>query len=323
MISPHYSKHWLDLYDGINAYIGNYNFESLFSEPIEGFWVIFIEENIWKNTNLKNEFINNSITFMNKYNIPFIRIALPYHDRLIVFTTSSKREIKDIQIQLQKHFNFKRENMFWIANFESENSWDKNGWLNIMNKSFNELENIVSKSDKKSKNFKYAISLRSKAYKKILEEIIMLRKSMVVTPSFGSIDYNIKEKSVFIIMPFGENWSDDVCKCIKEVCYKLNIIAVRADDFMSPGVVLDDIWKGINEAELIVADITVHNANVFYELGMAHTLGKDVVLIHQKDGEKVPFDINSRRYVSYGLLPSEFEKFKNDLNLVINNFFHE
>lgn len=314
MIIPHFSKYWIDLFDNVD----NANDDS---EDSDGFWVVFLRENIWQDTKFRMNFLNHLAKYMNQFRIPFIRVSSPYYDRLIVFTSCAKREIKNIQISLQQYFGFDNKNMIWKANFESTDSWDKTGWLYSMNATLVAFENCIPKNKRNTQKFKRAIFSRSETYQKILEETIMQRKSMVVQPIFGNINYDLIKNSVFIIMPFSESWSDDICKCIKEVCVKQGIIATRGDDFMTPGVILDDIWKGINESELIIADITVHNANVFYELGIAHTLGKDVILLHQKDGEKVPFDINNRRYVSYGLLPSEFEKFKKDLNLVVKNFF--
>lgn len=72
-----------------------------------------------------------------------------------------------------------------------------------------------------------------------------------------------------------------------------------------------------------IADVTTKNANVFYELGIAHTLGKDVILLHQKNSGKIPFDIITRRYLEYGMLPNEFSKFKKDLQTILKSFFTE
>lgn len=320
MIVPHDNKYWLDFYDDINA-LGITNYAGLFEENPDGFWVVFLDKNIYYDENKKNSFVEQIILFMYKYNIPFLKVSLPYYDRIIVFTSCSRNDIKETQNKIISFFNFDKSKLIWEAFFESDDSWKSDGWLSIMNKSFEKVDGIIPNELKETINYKNAIALRSKAYKKVLEEVIMNRTSMIVKPVFGNISYDIKEKSVFVIMPFGEEWSNDIYKCIKEVCNKHRIIATRADDFTSPGVILDDIWKQINSSALIVADISVHNANVFYELGIAHTIGKDVVMIHQRDGDHVPFDINSRRYVSYGLLPSEFEKFKDDLDIVLTNYF--
>ena len=54
---------------------------------------------------------------------------------------------------------------------------------------------------------------------------------------------------------------------------------------------MDVIWESINRARIVIADTTTRNPNVFYEIGICHTLGKDVILITQ-DSEDVPFDLH-------------------------------
>ncbi len=92
---------------------------------------------------------------------------------------------------------------------------------------------------------------------------------------------------------------------------------MRADDIFAPGHALEDIWRLINRAGLIIADISRHSANVFYELGVAPTLGKKVVIIRQFDGEESPFDINVWRHLDYGLKPTEVDKFQSVLRSLL------
>ena len=61
---------------------------------------------------------------------------------------------------------------------------------------------------------------------------------------------------------------------------------------------MEDIWKGINIANIIIADITNRNPNVFYELGIAHTLGKKIILLTQNIKD-IPFDLNRYRFICY------------------------
>lgn len=317
MVLPHNNRVWIDLYD-------NNKIEEIreMSNALSGFWVIFLRKNIGKNENELQAFVEEVIIVMNMYDINFAKISLPYYDRLIVFTTSSKRDINRIGIILRHNLHLKAENMIWEANFESSESWSEGGWLERLQTSFNALDSLIPDELKRTKKFEYTILQRSLVYQKMLEERVMNRQSMVVCPAFGDIGYTIKEKSVFLIMPFGEIWSDDVNNTIKTICNQEGITVQRADDmFDTKRDVIGDIWKGINEAELIITDITVKNANVFYELGIAHTLGKDIVLLHQKDGERIPFDVSTRRYIEYGLYPSDYEKFKSDLRDIVRSFF--
>ena len=61
---------------------------------------------------------------------------------------------------------------------------------------------------------------------------------------------------------------------------------------------MDRVWQGINAAEILVAELTTRNANVTYELGLAHALKKPVVLVSAKE-EDVPFDLQHIRVIYY------------------------
>lgn len=63
-------------------------------------------------------------------------------------------------------------------------------------------------------------------------------------------------------------------------------------------MIFQDIQGEIEQAEIVIADITPPNPNVFYELGYAHALGKPTILLAQRDS-KLPFDISSFRIVFY------------------------
>ena len=95
--------------------------------------------------------------------------------------------------------------------------------------------------------------------------------------------YPVNSNTAFVVIPFKEDWSDDVTDGIKEVCKAKGIEAKRADDlFDTQQTVTEDIMKGICQAELVIVDITVYNPNVFYELGVADALEKNIILLHQK-----------------------------------------
>lgn len=84
---------------------------------------------------------------------------------------------------------------------------------------------------------------------------------------------------------------------VKEAAGRAAFDCEVTGDLAAPGNIMDQVWGGIRGADVVVADITGKNANVFYEIGLAHALGKEVILISQ-DAES-PFDIRSSRRVSY------------------------
>ena len=113
-------------------------------------------------------------------------------------------------------------------------------------------------------------------------------------------------------MPFTQNWSDDIWNLvIKEAIISTGLNPIRADDLYGKDI-MEDVWSGILRSRLIIADTTGLNPNVFYELGIAHTLGKDVILLTQ-DVSDIPFDLNRYRHIIYQNNIQGGEKLKKDL----------
>jgi hypothetical protein len=102
----------------------------------------------------------------------------------------------------------------------------------------------------------------------------------------------------FVVMQFGEPYDSLYSEVIKPVAETMGLEAYRADDVYKPGIILQDIIRGILEAEVVIAEITPVNANVFYELGYAHALDKPTILLAERRSE-LPFDIRSYRCIFY------------------------
>ncbi len=102
----------------------------------------------------------------------------------------------------------------------------------------------------------------------------------------------------FVLMPFGE-WYDRYYKDVYiPATHEAGFEPVRADGLFSTGTVVEQIWEQIKRAKVLLADLSDKNANVFYELGLAHAIGKPVVLV---TGclDDVPFDLRHLRVVIY------------------------
>jgi hypothetical protein len=103
----------------------------------------------------------------------------------------------------------------------------------------------------------------------------------------------------FIVMPFSLDWSDDVHRTLSGACKATAVQPVRGDDVFTPTDILVDIWQSINGADFVIADITGRNPNVLYELGIAHTLAKPVLII-SRNAADIPIDLSTRRVILYG-----------------------
>jgi nucleoside 2-deoxyribosyltransferase len=103
----------------------------------------------------------------------------------------------------------------------------------------------------------------------------------------------------FVMMPFAGEFDDIYQFVIKPTVESEGFICRRADEIPDSGVLLDSIVRSIAQADLIIVDVSKANPNVFYELGIAHSLGKNVLIIAQSV-EDVPFDIRHNRLLVYG-----------------------
>jgi len=137
-----------------------------------------------------------------------------------------------------------------------------------------------------------------------------------INPIFGPASYSIDPRLTFVLMPFTDELTQIYSTFIKPTVEdpKFGLVCRRADDVKSNRAIIQDIWKSICEARLIVADLSGLNPNVMYELGMAHTLGKETILIYQRGGEiKFPFDLAHIRRIEYDNNAVGGQKLKNDL----------
>jgi hypothetical protein len=108
-----------------------------------------------------------------------------------------------------------------------------------------------------------------------------------------------RQATCFIVMPFSEEWSPDVHRILARACEAAGVRPVRGDDLFTPSDILEDMWQSINASDFVIADITGRNPNVFYELGIAHTLAKPVLIL-SKQAADIPIDLATRRVILYG-----------------------
>ena len=121
----------------------------------------------------------------------------------------------------------------------------------------------------------------------------------------------------FVVMQFTAPYNDLYAEVIKPVCDQMEMEAFRADDTVGPGVIIADIVKQIDEANLVIADITPTNANVFYEVGYAHARKKPTILIAEADS-KLPFDVSGLRTLFYENTISGKKKIEDGLRSYIS-----
>ncbi|NUM34450.1 MAG: hypothetical protein HUU50_07890 [Candidatus Brocadiae bacterium] len=123
----------------------------------------------------------------------------------------------------------------------------------------------------------------------------------------------------FVAMPFNPRFNH-IYNAIKNGCNACKIVAFRIDDLIGSHNITFEIMEGIQHAKYVIADITPDlsesdvkiltpdyarlcrrsNPNVMYEIGYAEGLNKEIILLANEDGrDYLPFDLKSRRYISY------------------------
>ena len=116
-----------------------------------------------------------------------------------------------------------------------------------------------------------------------------------------------EKKICFVISPIGDEGSetrersDQVLKhIISSSIELLGYTVIRADKISEPGIITTQIIEHIVDADLVIADLTEKNPNVFYELAIRHAIRKPLVQMIRK-GDVIPFDVAATRIIQFDL----------------------
>jgi hypothetical protein len=123
------------------------------------------------------------------------------------------------------------------------------------------------------------------------------------------------QSDIFMVMPFRQRFNAIYDNIIRPIVTDLNLTIKRGDDFSSiEGAIINEVWAAIYGCRLVIVETTEINANVYYELGIAHTLGKPTLLLTQtKEIDQLPFDIRHLRFIVYEDSITGGEKLEQDL----------
>lgn len=141
-------------------------------------------------------------------------------------------------------------------------------------------------------------------------------RSAVIGKIFGGGEFTPDSNLCFVLMPFAEHMTAVYHDHIRPVVASKGLSPLRADEVHGTNTITRDIWEKVNRARFIVADLTGQNPNVFYEVGLAHALGKEVILLTQSM-EDVPFDLKSLRCIVYSFTPRGMQDMERRLRATI------
>ena len=120
----------------------------------------------------------------------------------------------------------------------------------------------------------------------------------ICRPEVFAIPTTCQERGlVSLMMPFDLSF-DAVANTIKGVATQLSLTCYRVDDIWDNSTIVQDVFSLIYKSEVVICDFSERNVNVFYEAGIAHTLGRTLIPLVQ-DKRDIPFDLQQHRYISY------------------------
>ena len=125
-----------------------------------------------------------------------------------------------------------------------------------------------------------------------------------------------KLNHIAVMMPFSVEFNP-IYDLIKAVCEDVQCPAVRVDEIYGPTKIINDVFSTIAQSQLVICDLTKKNPNVLYETGLAHALGRDVIMLTQNE-EDVPFDLQLIRFIRYDRNNEGLESLRNKLKSFIN-----
>jgi len=138
------------------------------------------------------------------------------------------------------------------------------------------------------------------------------RSKIYFTPHVFEVPDATTDRSlVSVMMPFDAAFTP-VYEAIKKACTDAGVHCQRVDEIWGHTAIIQDMFSLVWRSFIVVCDFTGRNANVFYECGIAHTLGKHVIPIAQHDND-VPFDLRHHRYLSYHPIPEGLELLRDGL----------
>ncbi|WP_422104717.1 hypothetical protein [Winogradskyella sp.] len=221
------------------------------------------------------------------------RVTKKYSPSLGSFRDLDTRELKNLSEHIFQHVPHGNINYKTLRRYQyflkDSSKIDYNSRIQILD--------ILSKYLDKELNWvEFRRRIRDEGF--VIEEPFEFTDSGILASSIFRVEsFDFKTNSCFVLMPFTLKWSDRIWKHLQRIMKENGFSCNRADNLYGADV-LKDIWKAIRESEIIIADTTSKNPNVFYEIGIAHALGKKVVLITQNIDD-IPFDFRRFRHIHY------------------------
>jgi Nucleoside 2-deoxyribosyltransferase len=119
-----------------------------------------------------------------------------------------------------------------------------------------------------------------------------------MTNNLVSVALGEVKNTCFVIMPLHSVFEAEYQRVIKPAIEDAGLECKRGDEIYTQQAIVHDIWQSIREARVVIAELSGRNPNVMYEIGLAHAIGKPIVLL-TRNQDDVPFDLKALRYLFY------------------------
>lgn len=149
-----------------------------------------------------------------------------------------------------------------------------------------------------------------------------LAQRILATPVLRRTFSTRYSTDIFVLMPFTSELEPVYEDHLKHVAEGLQLTISRADNFFTSENIMDEIWTGIVNSGIIIADCTGRNPNVFYEIGLCHAIGKKTILVTQSKDD-IPFDLRHRRFIEYRFSPRGMKEFEEAIRATLKTFLEE
>lgn len=223
--------------------------------------------------------------------------------------------------------------LLWLLREYSINSFEQlsahfnhDGWVRYLYKPLSSLKHAgLINWDENRRDFTGQIKIKKSCSQILgtlgasLTELANRNHNTIFVEPLFPRPYSLQNSAdIFVLMPFTPELKPVYDDHLKKVCKSCELSVARADDFFTTHEVMNDVWTAIYLSRMVIADCSGRNPNVFYELGIAHTLGKPVVLLTQREDD-VPFDIRHRRYIKYEFTPRGMAQLEESLSETLNS----
>lgn len=166
----------------------------------------------------------------------------------------------------------------------------------------------------------YGYSINNNIYNEDLSDVSLCwtvkDNSFFESQGFDVENMKVEPGAVTCLMPFHKEF-DRIYNRIIRATSDNGFSCRRSDDVFKEGNIMKYTIELILQAQIVVAVLDGRNPNVFYEVGIAHSVGKPVILIaREQEKLKIPFDLQQHRFIFYKSLKELQDKLKKALEYV-------